>query len=139
MSEVKESPVVLRWSRHPRQVARAREALRASLAAWGLSSVRDSAELVLSELLTNAGRHARVSPGREIETRFIPVSGGVRIEVHDASEVPPVTRQPSPGATDGRGLLIVAALAQSWGSEERKGPGKFVWAHVMVEEAGRAR
>ncbi|MCX4964154.1 ATP-binding protein [Streptomyces sp. NBC_00654] len=139
MSEVKEPPVVLRWSRHPRQVGRARAALRAALAAWGLSSVQDSAELVLSELLTNAGRHARVSPGREIETRFIPVGGGVRIEVHDASEAPPVTRRAAPESTDGRGLFIVSALARSWGIGERNGPGKFVWAHVVAEGASRAR
>ncbi|MEK8143619.1 hypothetical protein NKH18_21155 [Streptomyces sp. M10(2022)] len=39
--------------------------------------------------MTNAGQHARVSPGREIETRFLVVNDNLRIEVHDASSVPP--------------------------------------------------
>ncbi|WTU49698.1 hypothetical protein OG953_22440 [Streptomyces sp. NBC_00057] len=63
--------------------------------------------LVLSELLTNAGQHARVSPGRESETRFRSLGDGVRIEVHDASDVPPQVREPEPGACGGRGLVLV--------------------------------
>ncbi|MFJ3706739.1 MULTISPECIES: ATP-binding protein [unclassified Streptomyces] len=63
----------------------------------------DTASLLLSELLTNAGQHARVSPGREIETRFVRLPHGVRIEVHDASPVLPVVRQPEPTDSAGRG------------------------------------
>ncbi|WP_232837714.1 hypothetical protein [Streptomyces atratus] len=59
--------------------------------------------LVLSELPTDAGQHARVSPGREIETRFRPMDEGARIEVHDASDLPPQVRDPEPGACGGRG------------------------------------
>lgn len=62
-------PVVLRWSRHPRCVGLARLELRKALGRWGLSDLEDSAALVLSELLTNAARHARVSPaGRSRRT-----------------------------------------------------------------------
>ncbi|WP_457471266.1 ATP-binding protein [Streptomyces sp. TE4109] len=101
---------------------------RAVLAGWGLSEWEESAVLVLSELLTNAGQHARVSPGREIETRFRPLGGGVRIEVHDASDVPPEVREPESGACGGRGLVLVGALADRWGYGARCGPGKVVWA-----------
>ncbi|MFF2326572.1 MULTISPECIES: ATP-binding protein [unclassified Streptomyces] len=122
--------VVLRWSRHPRCVSLARAELRTALADWGLSGLEESAVLVLSELLTNAGRHARVSPGREIETRFLPVADGVRIEVHDASADAPQMRDPEPGACGGRGLVLVAALADRWGYRARHGPGKVVWAEL---------
>lgn len=97
---------------------------------WGLAALRDAAVLVLSELLTNAGRHARVSPGREIETRFLSVGGGLRIEVHDGSEILPQEREPDVDACEGRGLLLVNALADAWGIGGRDGPGKVVWAQL---------
>jgi len=125
-------PVVLRWSRHPRCVALARLELRKALAGWGLSALEDSAVLVLSELLTNAGRHARVSPGREIETRYVPARGGLRIEVHDTSAVQPEKLHPSPDASGGRGLVLVDALADTWGVADRNGPGKVVWAQLSL-------
>ncbi|MFE3900695.1 ATP-binding protein [Streptomyces sp. NPDC059153] len=132
MSNVSAAQVVRRWSRHPRCVGAARAELRTAMEIWGLASLRDSATLVLSELLTNAGQHARVSPGREIETRFMRMDGGLRIEVHDASEVPPQECKPDLEACDGRGLLLVAALADAWGFEERVGPGKTVWAELRL-------
>ncbi|MEW1723603.1 ATP-binding protein [Streptomyces sp. NPDC093109] len=108
--------VVLRWSRHPRCVGLARFELRKALAAWGLGALEDSAVLILSELLTNAARHAHVSPGREIETRYVPrVCGGLRIEVHDASDLRPAPRVAGADDCDGRGLVIVEALADAWG------------------------
>ncbi|RYJ26935.1 putative regulatory protein [Streptomyces sp. L-9-10] len=124
--------VVLRWSRHPSCVGLARLELRKALAGWGLSALEDSAVLILSELLTNAARHARVSPGREIETRYVPRPDGLRIEVHDASYEQPRPRVPAPDACDGRGLVLVEALADVWGVSERNGPGKMVWAHLSL-------
>ncbi|MEU8702191.1 ATP-binding protein [Streptomyces sp. NPDC048680] len=128
--------VVRRWSRHPRQVGRVRAELRTALASWALVPVTDTALLVLSELLTNAGRHARVSPGREIETRFVRLPDGVRIEVHDASSVRPAGREPALDACDGRGLFLVAAPADRWGSADRNGPGKVVWAECALPSGG---
>ncbi|MFI6863216.1 ATP-binding protein [Streptomyces sp. NPDC050421] len=130
MSNASGTSVVRRWSRHPRCVGLARAELLAALEGWGLVALRDSAALVLSELLTNAGRHARVSPGREIETRFLSVDGGLRIEVHDGSESPPQECKPDVDACEGRGLLLVSALADAWGFGDRGGPGKVFWAEV---------
>ncbi|MEU3186952.1 ATP-binding protein [Streptomyces sp. NPDC006923] len=79
--------VVLRWTRHPRCVGLARAELRKTLAGWGHAELEDTAVLILSELLTNAVRHAHI-PGREIETRFCLIADGVRIEVDDASPGP---------------------------------------------------
>ncbi|MEV7870383.1 ATP-binding protein [Streptomyces sp. NPDC088124] len=129
--------VVLRWNRHPSSVGLARLELRKALAGWGLSGLEDSAALILSELLTNAARHARVSPGREIETRYLAESDGLRIEVHDASCVRPVPRAPDPEAPDGRGLAIVDALADRWGVGARDGGvGKVVWATLSPPGTG---
>jgi anti-sigma regulatory factor (Ser/Thr protein kinase) len=124
-------PVILRWGRHPSSVGRARCALRKTLPEWGLVTLEDTATLVLSELLTNAVRHARVPAGREIETRWATASGGLRIEVHDASPTRPERRPAPPDACDGRGLALVAALADAWGVSGRNGPGKMVWAHLV--------
>ncbi|WP_405898854.1 ATP-binding protein [Streptomyces sp. NBC_00727] len=135
MSGTSSAPVVRRWSRHPRCVSRARAELLVALEVWGLAPLADSATLVLSELLTNAGRHARVPPGRLIETRFQAVRGGLRIEVHDAAGAPPQKRDPDVDACDGRGLLLVTSLTDSWGFGERNGPGKVVWAELGTCEA----
>ncbi|WP_328317933.1 ATP-binding protein [Streptomyces sp. NBC_00388] len=130
--------VVRRWSRHPACVARARTELRTTLESWGLAPLTDAASVVLSELLTNAGRHAVVPPGREIETRFLPVAHGrgIRIEVHDASSVPPRPLDQDPEASGGRGLFLVDALADTWGFGERTGPGKVVWAELGQDGGG---
>ncbi|WP_079023301.1 ATP-binding protein [Streptomyces odonnellii] len=126
------SRVVLRWSPDPRCVAYARLELRKALADWGLSVLEDSAVLILSELLSNAGLHARVTPEQVIETRYFRSSGALRIEVHDGSPERPQPRAAGPDASDGRGLLLVDALADAWGVAERTGPGKVVWASLSV-------
>ncbi|MGW2057152.1 ATP-binding protein [Streptomyces sp. NPDC001840] len=126
--------MVLRWSFHPSCVGLARVELRKTLANWGLSELEDSASLVLSELLTNAARHTRVSPGREIETRYLPRPGAVRIEVHDSSPCRPKLRGLDPDSVDGRGLVLVAALTDEWGVCERGdgAPGKVIWAELAL-------
>ncbi|MFD7893806.1 ATP-binding protein [Streptomyces sp. NPDC059743] len=129
--------VVLRWSPHPSCVGLARMELRKLLADWGLAELEDSALLVLSELVTNAARHARVSHDWEIETRYRPGPGAVRIEVHDASPSRPQVRDADPDSLDGRGLILVAALADEWGVGERDdgAAGKVVWARLSLPAA----
>ncbi|MFE6691892.1 ATP-binding protein [Streptomyces sp. NPDC057743] len=131
--------MVSRWARHPRCVALARSELRKVLSRWGLTEVSDDALLVLSELLTNAVRHARTSRGREIETRYSREPRGVRIEVHDSARSWPQPRVPDIDADGGRGLTIVAALAACWGTEVRDGGiGKLVWAVVAAPDGGES-
>lgn len=120
--------VVSRWRRHRRCVALARAQLRRTLADWGMAEVEFAAVAVLSELVANAVVHARVPPGREIRTRFVPLEDGVRIEVHDASDEPPVPRVPD--ESGGYGLALVSGLSARWGVGKRRGVGKYVWAVV---------
>ncbi|GAA3099501.1 ATP-binding protein [Streptomyces rectiviolaceus] len=125
--------VVSRWPRQPRSVGQAREGLRKVLAAWELSRVEDAALLVLSELLSNAVVHGKVPRGREVETRYLRMACGVRIEVHDtARELPRPLALPGGEMCSGRGLFLVEAVADRWGVTERTGPGKAVWAEVAV-------
>ncbi|MYS22579.1 ATP-binding protein [Streptomyces sp. SID4948] len=126
-----------RWAHSPRSVGEARHELRRALEAWGLDTMADTAELVLSELLTNAVRHAHSPLDGEIETRYERGDGGVRIEVHDANQTWPLLQKLSEDGESGRGLALVDALTASrWGVSEHEGVGKLVWAIVADAGAG---
>ncbi|MFI9826750.1 ATP-binding protein [Streptomyces sp. NPDC051913] len=126
-----EEAVEWQLPRHPRSVGRSRARLREQAADWKLpDDVTDTAVLLLSELMTNAYRHARVSPGREIRTRCTLEDDGrrLRVSVTDASDTMPTFRNPSPEDESGRGLILVTLLADEWGTEPRpNGLGKTIW------------
>jgi anti-sigma regulatory factor (Ser/Thr protein kinase) len=127
--------VVQRWPRGPRSVGRARRLLFRKLSAWELEHVAETAELVVSELVTNAVRHTDSRRGHLIETRFERLAVGVRIEVHDACDARPVRREPTADDDAGRGLVLVDTLTGGmWGVGERQGVGKLVWA-VCTDDA----
>jgi anti-sigma regulatory factor (Ser/Thr protein kinase) len=119
------------WPATARGVRRARHALAATLAEWGVPELTDQACLVLSELMTNALRYGFV-PDRSIGTSFLPAGPGVRLEVHDTrGEARPALAHPTDSDERGRGLTIVDSLTDHrWGVTERLGPGKIVWAVV---------
>ena len=97
-----------------------------ALRGWGYgSSLVDDAQLVLSELTTNAVLHAR-SPF-SIFLRRGP--SGVRISVRDASHTRPTMQPDDPARPSGRGLRIVAAVSVAWGVDLSAG-GKTVWAEL---------
>ncbi|MGK2949387.1 MAG: ATP-binding protein [Acidimicrobiales bacterium] len=78
-------------------------------------------DLALSELATNAVKHARTPFEVVIETNT-----HLRVGVVDGSPVRPVRRQPGPTDTRGRGLLILDAVCDAWGVH-MVAAGKCVW------------
>lgn len=123
----------LRLPRHPRSVARAREALLGLMSAPGdlPGDLGDTAALLLSELVTNALRHGS-PPGREIVVTVRRADGLLRLEVEDAGDSLPRPRTPDLIDECGRGLALVAALADDWGVAPRQGPGKRVWVTLKA-------
>lgn len=106
-----------------RSAAIARAAVDRALGSVGEQHLADIAVLLTSELVTNAVLHAR-SP-IVLRMRRDDVTG-VLVEVVDRSTAAPVTRSFSDEATTGRGLLLVDAMADEWGSFV-DGSSKTVW------------
>ncbi|SEB71919.1 Anti-sigma regulatory factor (Ser/Thr protein kinase) [Streptomyces sp. 2224.1] len=112
-----------------RSAARARAALRRQLRVWRIGGeLADSAELLLSELVTNAVR-AQAPGVAEVGIRFAWADGRLRLEVRDASDELPVRGEAKEDEECGRGLVLVDALASGWGVD-RDGTGKTVWAEL---------
>ena len=101
--------------------------VRGVLDEWGASTRDREAEIVASELATNAVRHAR-SPFVVTLTRG---SGTVRIAVRDTSVERPIRIVRDDFASGGRGVRLVAALANDWGIVDEV-DGKSVWADVAI-------
>lgn len=84
----------------------------------------DEAELIVSELVTNATRHGR---GR-CRLRLSTAAGSLTIEVHDACPQPPVLRSPGPDGESGRGIALVRCLARRFDVTNHPSGGKTVRA-----------
>jgi serine phosphatase RsbU (regulator of sigma subunit)/anti-sigma regulatory factor (Ser/Thr protein kinase) len=106
----------------PAVVADARARTARQLAAWGLEEITFTTELLVSELVTNAIRHAQ-SP---IQLRII-LDGVLSCEVFDGSSTAPHLRRADRYDEGGRGLMLVAQLAERWGTRHT-GSGKIIWA-----------
>jgi len=106
----------------PAAVPAARSAAVAQLSRWGLEDVAFSTELIVSELLTNAVRHACGPIGlRLIHERVL------ICEVSDGSSTSPHLRRARSTDEGGRGLFLVAQIAQRWGTRYCD-EGKTIWA-----------
>ncbi|MET8011411.1 ATP-binding protein [Streptomyces sp. NPDC005271] len=129
-------PMDIEWHlpRHPRSVGRARTLLREQARSWKVpEELAETAVLLLSELMTNACQHARVPPGREVRARCVVRDEKLRVEVSDAGDVLPRLRQARPEDESGRGLALIAALADAWDAYPRPcGIGKTVWFELKV-------
>jgi anti-anti-sigma factor len=95
---------------------------------WGAARVRDIAELVVTELVSNVLRHA----GTEMEVGVARHRRLLHLSVRDHSAAPP---RPGGGGDmlreDGRGLLVVGALTHAWGCTPVP-DGKVVWATLRI-------
>ncbi|MBL1083726.1 sodium/proline symporter PutP [Streptomyces actinomycinicus] len=105
----------------PATVAQARTLATRQLTEWGLPDLTFTTELIVSELVTNAIRHA-TGP---VCLRLI-LDRGLICEVSDASSTSPRLRHARTTDEGGRGLLIVAQLARRWGTRYTK-TGKIIW------------
>jgi anti-sigma regulatory factor (Ser/Thr protein kinase) len=104
----------------------ARNALRRWLDERRCTNVED-ALLVLSELVTNAMVHARTGCTIEVQHH----DDVLRVEVRGPSPAPPTPGSARPNDLGGRGLRLVAAIAETWGWEPTAG-GKRVWAQLSA-------
>ncbi|GHI02562.1 hypothetical protein AQI88_14510 [Streptomyces cellostaticus] len=114
-----------------RAVPEARRELRELLRHWGKPGRSDIAELLTSELVTNALVHT----DDDAVLTAVVSPHGLRVEVRDF-----VARRPRPCAPDtgdgthGRGLVLVQSLADAWGVRPH-GVGKSVWFELGAEAA----
>jgi serine phosphatase RsbU (regulator of sigma subunit)/anti-sigma regulatory factor (Ser/Thr protein kinase) len=105
---------------------RARTLIRRPMKRWGLSELIFSAELLASELVTNAVRYAQ----GQIGLRLV-LEGGLVIEVLDDSAALPRLRHPDDDEERGRGLQVVSQVASRWGAR-RAVSGKVVWCELPL-------
>jgi anti-sigma regulatory factor (Ser/Thr protein kinase) len=100
---------------------------------WHLDALTDTAELIVSELVTNAADASIVLPERPpIALRLLATEKSLVIEVWDQS---PLDLQPRDAGADdecGRGLTVVAALSDRWGCERTGDNRKVVWAVLAL-------
>ncbi|MGP4049384.1 ATP-binding protein [Streptomyces sp. 2A115] len=90
---------------------RVRRIVRAGLRHWGQPDLIESAELLVTELVTNAFKHGRGDVGVRL---YLTVSH-LLIEVRDGSHELPVPSNAGLEDEDGRGLFLVNAIAEAWG------------------------
>ncbi|MEU0340879.1 SpoIIE family protein phosphatase [Streptomyces bobili] len=111
----------------PAQAGRARAVVREQLHDWGLAQLAGPAELMVSEVVTNALRH---SHGRPVTMRL--VRGDTLLcEVDDDDHELPTLLSAGPDDEAGRGLRVVSTLAREWGTS-RTAAGKSVWFELTL-------
>jgi len=109
----------------PALVAPIRKQVVEQLDTWGLQEAAFTAELVVSELVTNAIRYG----AHPIRLRLIHDEATLICEVSDTSHTAPHLRRAKTWDEGGRGLLLVAQLTQRWGSRHTA-DGKTIWAEI---------
>ncbi|MER5916611.1 ATP-binding SpoIIE family protein phosphatase [Streptomyces sp. NPDC001982] len=133
-AEVKEYIRRLHVLRHDFQgVRRTRHFLTTCLDGWHLDSLSDSAEVLASEVVTNALVHG----DSDVDVCLRRYPDHLRVEVRDSDSHPAMLVDLGPDedkAEGGRGLVIVSALASSWGNSP-SGRGKTVWFEMDAQEA----
>ncbi|MFD5001060.1 SpoIIE family protein phosphatase [Streptomyces buecherae] len=105
----------------PRSVRAVRRYVREQLCRWGLDEAVPTAELLVSEVVTNAVRHAR----QVVRVRLVRTDA-LLCEVRDDDHTLPALLDAAPDAEFGRGLRVVSRLASEWGTS-RTAEGKTVW------------
>jgi anti-sigma regulatory factor (Ser/Thr protein kinase) len=110
--------------------AKARHFVGETMQAWNFDDVIPDAELLVSELVTNAVLHARSTSRVTIEHN----GTTLRVSVSDTSPTRPRLRNYGPEAVTGRGLLLVDRISRRWGVEQLP-TGKTVWFEIDTTPA----
>jgi anti-sigma regulatory factor (Ser/Thr protein kinase) len=134
----------LRLAAVPTAVRLARLFIRQRLSLWGISQLINDAELVLSELVTNAVNVTASTNPRPrwselhnltlIAVRLVATIDSLVIEVWDRDPSPPMLKQSQQADETGRGLLIVSALCSRWDYFYPESGGKTVWGVLVIPE-----
>ncbi|WP_079145764.1 SpoIIE family protein phosphatase [Streptomyces lydicus] len=114
----------------PARVRDIRAAVTRRLSEWGLDEVVYAAQLLLSELVTNAIRYG----SGPIQVRLLH-DRTLTCEVADTSSTAPHLRRAATTDEGGRGLFLVAQLAQTWGTRYTA-DGKVIWAECALDATG---
>ncbi|MET4669148.1 ATP-binding protein [Streptomyces sp. PvR018] len=134
----------LRLAAVPSAVSCSRMFIRQTLQQWKVPDYIDVAELVVSELVTNAvvatgvtepkpewtavrAEHVLGVQLRIIDTRLY-------VEVWDRSTDAPVRKHPDDDAEGGRGLVLIEAMTEQWDVYQSEAGGKVVWAELSLAE-----
>lgn len=118
-----------RLAARPVAARQARDLVLAAIGSWSLPVDRDVAILLVSEVVTNAVTHAA---GEAITLVISSSFGQFRVEVHDTSSGTPVVVDARTDAEAGRGLMLVATLADDWGFY-RTPAGKSVYFTLALQ------
>ncbi|MEU3688982.1 SpoIIE family protein phosphatase [Streptomyces narbonensis] len=114
--------------RDPSAVSPVRNAAAAKLSEWGLDGLAFTAELILSELITNAVRYG----ADPVRVRLLH-DRTLICEVSDGSSTSPHLRHATTTDEGGRGLYLVAQYAERWGTRYGR-RGKTIWAELRVDD-----
>ncbi|MFB1042193.1 SpoIIE family protein phosphatase [Streptomyces chrestomyceticus] len=114
-----------------REAGRARRLVRRRLAQWGLEAASETAELLVSEVVTNAVRHAHT---QHVVLRLVRTDA-LLCEVSDDDHALPQMLSAADDDEFGRGLRVVSRLAREWGTS-RTATGKTVWFEQTLSRTG---
>ncbi len=118
------------FAAEPRSVGAARR-FAAGMVSSEPSELRETVELMVSELATNCIRHVNAS----FEVSVEHTGDSFHVEVRDEGGGRPAMRSPSPEDVSGRGLRIVDLLAARWGVRYDANAGKTVWFTLTAPAA----
>ncbi len=127
-----------------RSVRTAREFTVATLRRWYTAHSSQDITVVVSELVTNALRHALPEPGatgprEQVRLGLLEHGPWLLCAVADPGQATPVPRPCGSLAETGRGLQLICALSDQWGYTEPGDAGKIVWAMFTARHAARSR
>jgi anti-sigma regulatory factor (Ser/Thr protein kinase) len=144
-------PARTSWARPPRIATRAlstearsvraaRDFTLATLRRWGTAHSSQDIAIVVSEMVTNALRHALPGPGdpgprRPVRLGLLQQGPWVLCAVADPGTAVPVPRTPGSLAEAGRGLQMICAFSDLWGYTTPSDVGKVVWAMFTAQRS----